>query len=42
MQNEWLYIGLFLVIATLIPVAALVTSWIGFAEEAQPDQAEHL
>jgi NADH:ubiquinone oxidoreductase subunit 3 (subunit A) len=27
MQNDWLYIGLFLVIGTFIPVSALVASW---------------
>jgi NADH:ubiquinone oxidoreductase subunit 3 (subunit A) len=36
MQNEWLYIGLFLVIATLIPVAALVTSWIVSPKKPNP------
>ncbi len=28
MQNEWLYIGVFLVVAAFIPVAALVIAWI--------------
>jgi NADH:ubiquinone oxidoreductase subunit 3 (subunit A) len=28
MQNEWLYIGLFLVVGALVPTAAIVTSWI--------------
>jgi NADH:ubiquinone oxidoreductase subunit 3 (subunit A) len=27
MQNEWFYVGLFLVVATLIPVSALLASW---------------
>ena len=36
MQNEWLYVGLFLLIATLIPVAALVTSWIVSPKKPNP------
>ena len=28
MQNDWLYIGLFLVVGALVPTAAIVTSWI--------------
>jgi NADH:ubiquinone oxidoreductase subunit 3 (subunit A) len=28
MQNQWLYIGLFLVVGALVPTAAIVTSWI--------------
>ena len=36
MQNDWLYIGLFLVIATLIPVAALVTSWLVSPKKPNP------
>jgi NADH:ubiquinone oxidoreductase subunit 3 (subunit A) len=28
MQNEWLYIGLFLVVGALVPTAAIVTSMI--------------
>jgi NADH:ubiquinone oxidoreductase subunit 3 (subunit A) len=28
MQNDWLYIGLFLVVGALVPSAAIVTSWI--------------
>ncbi|MGA7194568.1 MAG: NADH-quinone oxidoreductase subunit A [Anaerolineales bacterium] len=36
MQNDWLYIGLFLVIATLIPVSALVTSWILSPKKPNP------
>ena len=42
MQNEWLYIGLFLVIATLIPVRGSCDFVDCFAEEAQSNQAEHL
>ncbi len=36
MQNDWLYIGLFLVIAALIPVAALVTSWLVSPKKPNP------
>jgi len=36
MQNDWLYIGLFLVIATLIPVAALVASWLVSPKKPNP------
>jgi NADH:ubiquinone oxidoreductase subunit 3 (subunit A) len=28
MQNDWLYIGLFVVVGALVPAAAIVTSWI--------------
>jgi NADH:ubiquinone oxidoreductase subunit 3 (subunit A) len=28
MQNEWLYVGLFLVVGALVPAAAIVTAWI--------------
>jgi NADH:ubiquinone oxidoreductase subunit 3 (subunit A) len=28
MQNQWLYIGLFLMVGALVPTAAIVTSWI--------------
>jgi NADH:ubiquinone oxidoreductase subunit 3 (subunit A) len=28
MQNQWLYIGLFLVVGALVPTAAIVTAWI--------------
>jgi NADH:ubiquinone oxidoreductase subunit 3 (subunit A) len=28
MQNEWLYVGLFLVVGALVPTAAIVLSWI--------------
>lgn len=28
MHNEWLYIGVFLIVAAFIPVAALVLAWI--------------
>jgi len=36
MQNEWLYIGLFFVIGLLIPVAALVLSWIVSPKKPNP------
>ncbi|HUI90392.1 MAG TPA: NADH-quinone oxidoreductase subunit A [Anaerolineales bacterium] len=36
MQNDWLYIGLFLVIATLIPVSALVASWLVSPKKPNP------
>jgi NADH:ubiquinone oxidoreductase subunit 3 (subunit A) len=36
MQNEWIYIGLFLVIATLIPVAALLASWAVSPKKSNP------
>ena len=36
MQNDWLYIGLFLIIATLIPVAALVASWLVSPKKPNP------
>jgi len=36
MQNDWLYIGLFLVIATLIPVAALTASWLVSPKKPNP------
>jgi NADH:ubiquinone oxidoreductase subunit 3 (subunit A) len=36
MQNDWLYIGLFLVIATLIPVSALVVSWLVSPKKPNP------
>jgi NADH:ubiquinone oxidoreductase subunit 3 (subunit A) len=28
MQNDWLYIGLFVIVGALVPSAAIVTSWI--------------
>ncbi len=28
MQNEWLYIGLFVIVGALVPAAAIVVSWI--------------
>jgi NADH-quinone oxidoreductase subunit A len=36
MQNDWLYVGLFLVIATLIPVSALVASWLVSPKKPNP------
>ena len=36
MQNDWLYIGLFLVIATLIPVSALLASWLVSPKKPNP------
>jgi NADH:ubiquinone oxidoreductase subunit 3 (subunit A) len=36
MQNEWLYIGLFFVIGLLIPVAALLISWIVSPKKPNP------
>jgi NADH-quinone oxidoreductase subunit A len=28
MQNEWLYVGLFLIVGALVPAAAIIVSWI--------------
>jgi NADH:ubiquinone oxidoreductase subunit 3 (subunit A) len=28
MQNEWLYVGLFLIVGAMVPTAAIITSWI--------------
>jgi len=36
MQNDWLYIGLFLVVATLIPVSALTASWLVSPKKPNP------
>jgi NADH:ubiquinone oxidoreductase subunit 3 (subunit A) len=36
MQNDWLYIGLFLIIGTLVPTAAIVTSWIVAPKKPNP------
>jgi len=36
MQNDWFYIGLFLVIGLLIPVSALLASWIVSPKKPNP------
>jgi NADH:ubiquinone oxidoreductase subunit 3 (subunit A) len=36
MQNDWLYIGLFLVVGALVPTAAIVTSWIVSPKKPNP------
>ena len=36
MQNDWLYIGLFLIVATLIPVSALTVSWLISPKKPNP------
>ena len=36
MQNEWLYIGLFVVVGALVPTAAIVTSWILSPKKPNP------
>jgi NADH:ubiquinone oxidoreductase subunit 3 (subunit A) len=36
MQNEWLYVGLFLVVGALVPTAAIATSWILSPKKPNP------
>lgn len=36
MQNDWLYIGLFLIVGTLIPVSAILLSWILSPKKPNP------
>ena len=36
MQNEWLYIGLFLVVGALVPTSAIMVSWILSPKKPNP------
>jgi NADH:ubiquinone oxidoreductase subunit 3 (subunit A) len=36
MHNEWLYVGLFLVVGALVPTAAIVLSWIISPKKPNP------
>jgi NADH:ubiquinone oxidoreductase subunit 3 (subunit A) len=36
MANEWLYVGLFLVVGTLVPAAAIIISWIIAPKKPNP------
>jgi NADH:ubiquinone oxidoreductase subunit 3 (subunit A) len=36
MQNQWLYIGLFLVVGVALPAAALVLSWLISPKKSNP------
>ncbi len=36
MHNEWLYIGLFMVVGALVPTAAIVLSWIISPKKPNP------
>ena len=36
MNNEWLYIGLFVIVGALVPTAALVLSWIISPKKPNP------
>jgi len=36
MQNEWLYIGLFLVVGAIIPTSAILVSWIISPKKPNP------
>jgi NADH:ubiquinone oxidoreductase subunit 3 (subunit A) len=36
MQNEWLYVGLFLLVGAIVPAAAIVTSWILSPKKPNP------
>jgi NADH:ubiquinone oxidoreductase subunit 3 (subunit A) len=36
MQNEWLYVGLFMVVGALVPAAAIITSWILSPKKPNP------
>src|SRR5581483_5277236 len=36
MQNEWLYVGLFLVVGAIIPAAAIIVSWIISPKKPNP------
>ena len=36
MQNEWLYIGLFVIVGALVPTAAIVLSWIISPKKPNP------
>ena len=36
MQNEWVYIGLFLVIGAMVPTLAILTSWIVSPKKPNP------
>lgn len=36
MQNEWLYVGLFVIVGALVPTAAIVLSWIISPKKPNP------
>ena len=36
MQNEWLYVGLFLVVGAIVPAAAITTAWIISPKKPNP------
>lgn len=36
MHNEWVYIGLFLIVGVVLPVAALVMAWLLSPKKANP------
>ncbi|MBI3739860.1 MAG: NADH-quinone oxidoreductase subunit A, partial [Chloroflexi bacterium] len=36
MQNEWLYVGLFLVVGAIIPASAIMVSWIISPKKPNP------
>ena len=36
MPNEWLYVGLFLLVGTLVPAAAIIISWIIAPKKPNP------
>ena len=36
MQNEWLYVGLFVIVGALVPTAAIVLSWVISPKKPNP------
>lgn len=36
MQNEWLYIGLFVIVGVIVPVSAIMVSWIISPKKPNP------
>lgn len=36
MQNEWLYIGLFLIVGVIVPAAAIILSWLLSPKKPNP------